>query len=62
MEKMHIRRAALLVAAGCSHGRQVPPAWLTTWNQILAPLIASLQVVGDTLSPFVSIRYLQRSN
>jgi polysaccharide export outer membrane protein len=38
----------------------VPPTLVATWNQVLAQLLPSLQVVSDTLNPFVSIKYLER--
>jgi polysaccharide export outer membrane protein len=36
----------------------VPPSPVATWNQAISELIPSLTLVGDVLSPFVSIRYL----
>ena len=37
----------------------VPPTLVATWNQVLAQLIPSLQVVSDSINPFVAIRYLE---
>jgi polysaccharide export outer membrane protein len=37
----------------------VPPSPVATWNQALRELIPSLQTVAYSLSPFVSIRYLE---
>jgi polysaccharide export outer membrane protein len=37
----------------------VPPTLVATWNQVLEQLIPSLQVVSDSLNPFVAIRYLE---
>lgn len=37
----------------------VPPTIVATWNQVLAQLLPSLQVVSESLNPFVSIRYLE---
>lgn len=38
----------------------VPPTGIATWNQVLSQLIPSLSTVGDVLSPFVSIKFLQQ--
>jgi len=38
----------------------VPPSPVATWNQVIAELTPSLALVGDVLSPFVSIKYLSQ--
>jgi polysaccharide export outer membrane protein len=38
----------------------VPATAVATWNQVLAQLLPSLQVVSAVLNPFVSIKYLQQ--
>jgi polysaccharide export outer membrane protein len=38
----------------------VPPSPVATWNQALRELIPSLQTVSYSLSPFVSIKYLEK--
>jgi polysaccharide export outer membrane protein len=40
----------------------VPPTGVATWNQILSQVLPSLQAIGDVLNPFVTIKYLSRSN
>ena len=37
----------------------VPPTLVATWNQALAQLLPSLQVIATAINPFVSIRYLE---
>jgi polysaccharide export outer membrane protein len=39
----------------------VPPTMVATWNQALRELIPSLQTVSYSLSPFVSIKYLEKN-
>ena len=38
----------------------VPPTWVTSWNQVLAQLIPTLQTISGVLNPFVQIKYLQQ--
>lgn len=38
----------------------VPATGIATWNQVISQLIPSLATVGDILSPFVSIKFLQQ--
>jgi polysaccharide export outer membrane protein len=38
----------------------VPPTWITSWNQVLAQLIPTLQAISGVLTPFVQIKYLQQ--
>jgi len=39
----------------------VPPTAVATWNQVLAQLLPSLQVISGVLNPFVSIAYLSKN-
>jgi polysaccharide export outer membrane protein len=39
----------------------VPPTAVATWNQALRQLIPTLQTVSLSLSPFVSIKYLEKN-
>lgn len=38
----------------------VPPTWITSWNQVLAQIIPSLQAISGVLAPFVQIKYLSQ--
>jgi polysaccharide export outer membrane protein len=38
----------------------VPRSGISTWNQTIAELVPSLQVVSATLQPFVNIKYLKQ--
>ena len=38
----------------------VPPTGVATWNQVLAQLLPSLQVISEAISPFVQIKYLNQ--
>jgi len=38
----------------------VPPTWITSWNQVLAQIIPTLQAISGVLAPFVQIKYLQQ--
>jgi len=39
----------------------VPPTPVASWNQVLAQILPSLQVISGALNPFVSIAYLKRN-
>jgi polysaccharide biosynthesis/export protein len=38
----------------------VPPTWVTSWNQVLAQLVPTLQAISGVLAPFVQIKYLSQ--
>jgi polysaccharide export outer membrane protein len=38
----------------------VPPTWVTSWNQVLAQLLPTLQTISGVLAPFVQIKYLSQ--
>jgi polysaccharide export outer membrane protein len=38
----------------------VPPTWITSWNQVLAQVIPTLQAISGVLAPFVQIKYLSQ--
>lgn len=38
----------------------VPPTQVATWNQVLAQLLPSLQVISEAINPFVAIKYLNQ--
>jgi polysaccharide biosynthesis/export protein len=38
----------------------VPPTAVTTWNEVLAQLLPSLQTISGLLTPFVQIKYLSQ--
>lgn len=38
----------------------VPPTWVTSWNQVLAQLLPTLQAISGVLAPFVQIKYLSQ--
>jgi polysaccharide export outer membrane protein len=38
----------------------VPPTWITSWNQVLAQLLPTLQTISGVLAPFVQIKYLSQ--
>ncbi len=38
----------------------VPPTQVATWNQVLAQILPSLQVIAGVLNPFVVIHYLNQ--
>ncbi len=39
----------------------VPPTPVASWNQVLAEILPSLQVISGVLNPFVSLKYLKNN-